>query len=119
MNPQKLAVLLMVLSTVINSTGGLLVRIHNIGSKPVRGVEVAAYNGDPDNGGKLIGLKRIPNIAAPIDLNPATMTIGFGWQPKPGETYDIHVVIDPDSKMETEITTFNNKANATITGGIE
>ena len=94
------------------SPGGLLARVHNIGSKSVRNVEVAAYVGDPQDGGTLIYTETIPHIEAPIDLDPKSTTIGFDWFPKEGERRDIYIVIDPDGKLETEITTFNNSAHA-------
>ena len=93
------------------SPGGLLARIHNIGSRSVRNVEVAAYDGDPSDGGTLIGMQTIPHIEAAIDLDPKSTTISFGWSAKPGEKHDIHIVVDPDGKLESEITTFNNHAH--------
>ena len=90
----------------------VLARIHNIGSVNVRDVEVAAYDGDPTRSGVLIGKTTIPNIEAPLDLDAKSTTIGFGWMPGEGQQHDIHIVIDPDGKLENEITTFNNTAHA-------
>jgi len=87
----------------------ILVRVHNLGSKAVREVEVAAYDGDPASGGTLIGLAVIPNLEAPVNLEPATTTIGFEWSPTRA-THPIHVVIDPRDRLGQEITTFNNHA---------
>ncbi|MFC1734791.1 hypothetical protein ACFL1X_01645, partial [Candidatus Hydrogenedentota bacterium] len=98
----------------IRLSGNLLMaRIHNVGSAPVRNVWVTAYDGDPDTGGKLIGKEMIPSIEAPLDLEPRTTTIGFGWSPK-GEKHDVYIVIDPDDTIKDEITTFNNLAHTTL-----
>ena len=88
----------------------ILVRIHNVGSLSIRDVEVAAYLGDPAKGGELIGVERIPNIEAPIDLEPRAVTVGFRYDlsQKPR---DIYIVIDPEDKIQDEITTFNNTAH--------
>ena len=93
--------------------GQLLARIHNVGSKAVRGVEIAAYEGDPENGGRLIGKDVIPNIEAPIDLEPRAVVIGFPWTPG-DKRHEIYIVVDPDNRIEDEITTFNNSAHATL-----
>lgn len=91
----------------------ILARIHNIGSHAIRGVEVAAWDGDPQAGGSLISTAVIPNIEAPVNLEPRTTTIGFPWQPTQ-ESHEIYIVIDPAGKVSGEITTFNNTAHATI-----
>jgi hypothetical protein len=93
--------------------GYILARIHNVGSKPVRGVKVAAYDGDPKAGGVLIGTSVIPNIEPPNDLEPRTVTVGFKWTPSE-ELHEIYIVVDPDDEMAEEITTFNNVAHATL-----
>jgi len=93
-----------------SDSGQLLARIHNIGSKAVRNVQVGAYDGDPENGGVLIGREMIPNIEAPIDLEPRAVTIAFPWDPQ-GELHDVYIVVDPDDAIEDEITTFNNTAH--------
>jgi len=91
----------------------LLVKVHNVGSKPVRNVKVAVYDGDPDAGGSEIGSAVIPHIDAPIDLKPRATTVGFGWNPE-NESHEIYVVIDRDDEITDEITTFNNTAHATL-----
>ena len=93
---------------------GLLARVHNIGTKSVRNVEVAAYEGDPENGETLVYTERIPHIEAPVDLDPKSTTIGFDWFAKEGQRHDIYVVIDPDGKLESEISTFNNTAHRIV-----
>ena len=91
----------------------LMVRVHNIGSAPAKSVWVEAYDGDPKKGGKLIGRERIPNIEAPIDLDPKTTTVSWLWEPKKGK-HEIYAVVDPDDTIKNEITTFNNMAHATL-----
>jgi hypothetical protein len=87
----------------------LMARIHNVGSKPARNVKVAFYDGDPQNGGKRVGLQTIPNIEPPNDLEPRTVTVGINY-PIESPT-DIYVVVDPDDEIAGEITTFNNVAH--------
>ena len=94
--------------------GTIIARVHNVGSKPVRDLEVAAWDGDPNRGGTFIGKAVLPHIAAPIDLDPKTVTIGIPWNTKDGQPHDIHVVLDPDSKLTTEITNFNNRAHTML-----
>ncbi|MHC4994949.1 MAG: hypothetical protein ACYTGQ_07840, partial [Planctomycetota bacterium] len=87
--------------------------IHNVGSKPIRDVHVAIYEGDPATGGRTIHQTRIPHIDAPIDLEPKTVTVGLNYR-IPSGTRDIHVVVDPDGLIDDEITTFNNSAFAKL-----
>ncbi|MFC1735565.1 hypothetical protein ACFL1X_05570 [Candidatus Hydrogenedentota bacterium] len=93
--------------------GRLLVRIHNIGSAPAKDVWVAAYDGDPAKDKKLIGKGCIPNIEAPVDLEPMTTTIGFNWSPTRSR-HEVFVVIDLDNQIEGEITDFNNAVHTTV-----
>jgi len=93
--------------------GFLLARIHNVGGEAVRGVEVAFYDGNPENGGTLIGSSVIPNIEPPNDLEPRSVTVGMGWNPG-DEEHEIYVVVDPNDEIEDEITTFNNVAHKTL-----
>ncbi|MFQ5809118.1 MAG: hypothetical protein ACE5JM_05820, partial [Armatimonadota bacterium] len=90
----------------------LLARVHNVGSKPVRDVIVAFYDGDPDAGGALIGTARIPNLEAPLDLEPRTVTVGINYDIG-DDPRDIYVALDPDGDVD-EITTFNNRASASL-----
>ena len=92
----------------------LTARIHNVGSLPIRNVEVAFYNGDPATGGQRIAMQRIPNIEAPNDLEPRTVTVGVNYPIE--QPIDIYVVIDPDGEIDHEITTFNNVAHRRLTG---
>ena len=96
------------------SFGRVLARIHNIGSAPVEDVEVAAYLGDPKKGGELIGKATLPNIEAPIDLDPATTTAGFPIELTEEDQKDIWIVVDPDNRITDEITESNNVAHAML-----
>ena len=91
----------------------LLARVHNVGSKGARNVGVALYDGDPEAGGTLIGSSVIPNIEAPNDLEPRTVTVGVNW-PAPDDAREIYVVVDPDDEIKDEITTFNNVAHVRV-----
>jgi len=91
----------------------LLVTVHNVGSEAVRNVRVAAYDGDPREGGTSIGSSVIANLEAPNDLQPEMVTVGFGWTPTPGE-HEVYVVVDPDDEIKDEITTFNNLAHKVL-----
>ena len=93
--------------------GLVLAAIHNVGSKPVRDVAVAFYHGDPAAGGTLLGTSVVPNIEAPNDLEPRTVTVGLNWSPTE-ETHEIYVVVDPDDEIRDEITTFNNVAHTKL-----
>ncbi|MHC4143812.1 MAG: hypothetical protein ACYSUD_03435 [Planctomycetota bacterium] len=87
----------------------LMARIHNVGSKPVRGVKVAFYDGDPQKGGRRVGLQTIPNIEPPNDLEPRTVTVGVNYRIE--SPTEIYIVVDPDNEIADEITTFNNVAH--------
>ena len=52
----------------------------------------------------------IPNIEPPNDLEPRTVTVGFSWKPTK-KIHEIHVLIDPEHMLSTEITTLNNAAS--------
>jgi len=93
--------------------GLILARIHNVGSKAVRNVQVAAYEGEVGAEGVLIGEVVIPNIEAPNDLEPRTVTVGFNWNAGE-EPKEIYIVVDPDDEIQDEITTFNDVAHARL-----
>ncbi|HIE97508.1 MAG TPA: hypothetical protein EYQ63_10965 [Fuerstia sp.] len=91
----------------------LKLTVHNVGSAPVRNVRVLIFDGDPTGDGRQIYQTRIPHIAAPIDLEPRTVTVGVHLEI--GDTpRDIHVLLDPDGLIENEITTFNNRTRALV-----
>jgi hypothetical protein len=91
----------------------LFVRVHNIGSQSVQNVKVALFDGDPDTGGRRIGTALVPNIEAPVNLAARHVTVGINWAPTE-QQHEIHVVLDPDGDIQSEITTFNNRAHTTI-----
>ena len=93
--------------------GKLVVHVHNVGSLPSENIVVEAYDGDPDADGTLIGKVVIDSIEAPNDLEPRIKTASFDWFP-PDSGCDVYVLIDPDDKIENEITTFNNQAHAQL-----
>jgi len=93
--------------------GVILAKVHNVGSQPVQNLRVAFYDGDPDAAGELLGTSFIPNIEAPNDLDPKTVSVGIPWQPT-REAHEIFVVLDPEDEIKDEITSFNNVAHTTL-----
>ena len=93
----------------------LTARIHNVGAVAVRNVKVAFYEGNPEAGGRRITVQRIPNIEAPNDLEPRTVTVGVNHSLD--RRTEIYVVIDPDREIGREITTFNNVAHRILPVG--
>jgi len=91
----------------------LLATVHNVGSEAVRGVKVDFYDGDPADGGELIGSGVVPNIEAPNGLEPRSTTVGINWDIG-DDTHEVYVVLDSDDDIEDEITTFNNVAQRTL-----
>lgn len=87
----------------------LTARIHNVGSRPIRNVQVSFYDGNPAEGGKQVAVRRIPNIEAPNDLEPRMVSVGVNYRMT--KATDVYVVIDPDGIIENEISTFNNTAH--------
>jgi len=87
----------------------LTARIHNVGSKAVGDVKVAFYDGNPATDGQRFAVATIPNIEAPNDLEPRTVTVGVNREFQ--EPAEIYVVVDPDDEIRDEITTFNNMAH--------
>ena len=90
-----------------------MAKVHNVGSQPVQNLRVAFYDGDPDAAGQLLGTSFIPNIEAPNDLDPKTVSVGIPWQPT-REAHEIFVVLDPEDEIKDEITSFNNVAHTTL-----
>ena len=93
--------------------GMVTATIHNVGSRPVQNLTVDFYQGDPQSGGKKIGSQTIASLDAPIDLEPRTETLSVSHKIE-GPAQDIYVVIDAPNAITDEITTFNNKAHATL-----
>jgi len=93
--------------------GMVTATIHNVGSKSLQNLTVDFYQGDPESGGRKIASQTIPSLDAPIDLEPRTQTVGVSHKIE-GPAQDIYVVIDAPNAITDEITTFNNKAHATL-----
>lgn len=86
-------------TAIINAT------VHNIGNGYAANVVVSFYDGNPQNGGTLIGSVTIPNIAA-----GATALSSVTWNTfdQSGRNY-IHVIIDPQNLI-TESNESNNSS---------
>ncbi len=83
------------------------VTIHNVGSKGASGVEVALLEGKTE-----VGRQTIPHIAAPLDLDPKSVRIHFGFLPtKPKHAFT--VIVDPADSIK-EITDRNNRLQVTL-----
>jgi len=83
------------------------VTVHNIGAAAARKIVVILMEG-----GREVGRQVIPNIEAPVDLDPKVVRIGFEFTPaKPRHAFT--VVIDPDGKIE-ELTDRNNRVTVEI-----
>ena len=79
----------------------LIVTVHNIGDDTAYDVDITLLARD----GKIIASKVIPEIEAPIDLEPKTESVTFNLMGK--KWY--RIVIDSDDKIE-EIYKGNNQA---------
>ena len=85
----------------------IMARIRNIGDMEADNVRVDFYDGDPSNGGALIGTQFINYLPYDGEIN-----VTLPWVVEPG-THKIYVVIDfLDSISEIDET--NNSANNTI-----
>jgi hypothetical protein len=83
------------------------VSVHNIGAAAARRVVVALMEG-----GREVGRQVIPNIEAPVDLDPKVVRVGFEFTPtRPRHAFT--VVIDPDGTIE-ELTDRNNRVTVEI-----
>ncbi|MFW9896606.1 MAG: CARDB domain-containing protein [Candidatus Thorarchaeota archaeon] len=82
--------------------------IHNIGDVKVENLEVSLYDGDPDNGGVLIGTSIIPFL----DYNSNEL-VSIAWLAEAGLN-QIYVVIDPNDLIQ-EFDEVNNQAHNEIT----
>ncbi|WP_294387203.1 CARDB domain-containing protein [Prosthecobacter sp.] len=85
----------------------LKARVKNSGNLAVSNVEVAFYDGDPDNGGTLIGAEIIPGW-----LEAAAETeVTLNWTvPQPEQARTIHLKIDPASLVSESDETNNTLA---------
>jgi len=91
--------------------GRLHVKVHSIGSAPLNGLNVEAYEAEvkPEN---KIGAAFIEHLEAPNDMVPRTATVSMEWTRTSGP---VHVVCVLDPKDEIyEITERNNRAEVTL-----
>ena len=72
--------------------GPLVVRVHNIGRKPVENVLVRVRRGTA-----VLGEQRVDRIDAPLDLKPMVKVVSFPNVPVAGGS--VTVEIDPDGKV--------------------
>jgi hypothetical protein len=78
----------------------LAVKVHNIGDAPAANFAVEVLDG----GGKVIGRKVVPNLAAPLDFVPKTVDVVFRLS---GQKWR-RIVIDPENRIK-EIYEGNNE----------
>ncbi|KUG24422.1 hypothetical protein ASZ90_005799 [hydrocarbon metagenome] len=90
-------------SAIINAT------IHNIGTLGSTNVDVAFYDGDPANGGTLIGATTVPGVGAGATAMASVVWNTYGQS---GRNY-IHVVIDPQNLI-VELNKNNNASLVAI-----
>ncbi len=95
---------------VESETLRLLARVENVGSSATSGqVHVVFYRGNPASGGSLLGSA---TLTQPVEVGAfALATLSF--QPGPGGTADIHVVVDGDGQVR-ECNEENNSNSATV-----
>jgi hypothetical protein len=83
------------------------VAVHNIGAAPARGLTVVLL----DEHHKEIGRQLIPHLAAPLDLNPQVVRVGFPIDFAQAAKRKFTAIIDPENRVR-EITKVNNRATA-------
>jgi hypothetical protein len=83
------------------------VTVHNIGSVPVRHAAVVLREG-----GTEIGRQVIPNIEAPLDLDPKSVRVSFKIEPKPGR-HNYTAEVATETRID-EITTVNNRVTVEL-----
>ncbi|WP_444998446.1 CARDB domain-containing protein [Aliikangiella sp. IMCC44359] len=82
--------------------------VRNIGSQDATNVSVGFYNGDPANGGELIGL----TPAIPVLAAGASEKVSFNWGsiPTAGDQL-IHIMVDPDNTINEFLESDNQAFN--------
>ena len=108
--------------------GRLCVNVHNIGAMNARDINVAFYQGHPEQGGKLIGKSFLPYLDTPKgwskkldESNPAdAKSIAYGineavvpWSPASGY-YDIYVRIHSSANCTVLSDLAHNRVRAPI-----
>jgi len=90
----------------------LFARVKNVGNLAVANLEVAFYDGDPADGGTLIGTAVIPGWLEAMD----EAEVSLPWTvPQPAQARTIFVVVDPDDAV-TEVDETNNQLALPING---
>jgi hypothetical protein len=92
--------------------GHLLVDVHNVGTLPAENVEVKFYEGDPADGGKLLGRTIVSHVEPPNTLQPQVVRTGIEWTPT-ADRHSITVVLD-ESDGISELFERNNRATKVI-----
>ena len=95
-----------------DTRGHLLVDVHNIGNLPAENVEVKFFEGNPDQGGTMLGRTVVSYVAAPNLLQPQIVRTGIEWSPTKS-SHEITVVLDEKDELE-ELFERNNRATAII-----
>ena len=95
------------LSPAANEEITITATIHNIGNADANNILVQFYDGDPDNGGILIGEQVISSITA-----GSSATAQINWIAQEG-THEIYVVIDPNNDI-AESNEGNNIASKSL-----
>ncbi|MCX9014819.1 MAG: hypothetical protein OIN89_08520 [Candidatus Methanoperedens sp.] len=80
-------------------------RVHNLEAGEANNVEVAFYNGDPDNGGEFLGTDVIDSIAG-----GQSALASLNWDVKLNNKINIFIKVDPSNTI-VETKENNNNAN--------
>lgn len=83
------------------------VSVHNIGGARAKGVSVILLDGERE-----IGRTRIPNIEAPLDLDPKIVRVGFRFEPS-STSHALTAVVELENG-KPEITKVNNKVTLKV-----
>ncbi len=99
--------------TAIGQTVTITVNIKNIGTYPYPAItpQIAFYNGNPDNGGVLIG-----TATATISSSSPNPTVSIQWI-VPASSQIIYARIDPNSAIPNNINKTNNTIYRTLSIG--
>ncbi|MBI1294252.1 hypothetical protein GC175_04755, partial [bacterium] len=84
--------------------------VHRQGGKQPVSVTVRFYEGDPDNGGTLLG----DGTIAMLSPRSSQSTSKVAWNPTSAGEYELYAVIDPDNRVPEALES-NNKVHRTVT----
>jgi hypothetical protein len=84
--------------------------VHRQGGKQPVSVTVRFYEGDPDNGGTLLG----DGTIALLSPRSSQSTSKVAWNPTSAGEYELYAVIDPDNRVPEALES-NNKVHRTVT----